>query len=124
MERDRSQTPTHTVILVAIAVCTALLRFCPTFVQQHGSSCVFHTLTRLNCPFCGMTRDFVAILHGQRPSLNRFSWVAAFTVYCAYPIFFGWAFARGRLALFHRPAVHRAVLAALVVMLVVNNLPH
>jgi branched-subunit amino acid transport protein AzlD len=123
MEQRREQISTHMVILAGIFVGTAVLRFWPGWVLQNGPTCVFHTYLHLNCPFCGMTRDFVAILHGQQPSLNRFSWIAAITLYLGYPACFFWAWSRQRLSLFYQPAVHRAVAAALVVMLVVNNLP-
>jgi hypothetical protein len=122
-ERRREQISTHIVILAGIVVGTAVLRLCPQWVLQNGPSCVFQTFLHLNCPFCGMTRDFVAILHGQQPSLNRFSWMAAAMLYLGYPALFFWAWSRQRLSLFYRPAVHRVVAAALVVMLVVNNLP-
>jgi hypothetical protein len=117
------ENPTaHFAILIGIALCTLVLGFFPGFVAAHGPSCVFHSLFRLNCPFCGMTRDFVAILHGQQPSLNRFSWIAFFVVYLGYPVCFVWALRQGKLGLFHRPGVHKAIAAMLAVMLVVNNL--
>lgn len=30
-----------------------------------GSTCIFHNLTGLPCPFCGLTRATVCVMHGQ-----------------------------------------------------------
>ena len=30
-----------------------------------GSTCLSHELLGIDCPFCGMTRSFVALAHGQ-----------------------------------------------------------
>jgi hypothetical protein len=126
MQRDQRQGREgmwkHVAILSAIVLVTAVLRTFPAWTLAHGPSCVFRSVLHLNCPFCGMTRDFVAILHGQQPSLNRFSWMAAFVVYLGYPVLFVWALWHRRLSVFHQPVVHRAVIAAMAVMLVVNNL--
>jgi hypothetical protein len=70
-----------------------------------------------------MTRDFAAILHGQKPHLNPFSWMAFAVIYVVYPLLFLWALLRQRFAVFHQPAVYKALVAALVVMLIGNNLP-
>jgi len=41
--------------------------------NQHGfyPVCQFHRLTGLNCPGCGMTRAFYALLHGNFPAALR-----------------------------------------------------
>lgn len=82
------------------------------------------TYLHLNCPFCGMTRDFVAIFHQHKPEFNRFSWIALVVVYLVYPAMFVWARPTGRLSVFHRPATYRLVGAVLLLMFAVNNLPH
>ncbi len=124
MQAENSAARIHLFILGGIIAATALLSFAPPSVLAHGPSCVFHTFFHLNCPFCGMTRDFTDILHGQKPHLNPFSWIAVGVIYLVYPVLFFWAWSQQRLGLFHQPAVHKTVAAALVVMLVVNNLPY
>ncbi len=123
MMQDRETILKHIAILAGIAVATVVLRFCSAGVLQYGPSCFLRTYLHMNCPFCGMTRDFVAILHGKQPSLNRFSWCAAATVYLVYPLLFCWAWSKRRLSYFHHPVVYKSIAAALVVMMVVNNLP-
>jgi hypothetical protein len=122
-QRDRGHLATHLSILGCIVVLSALLRVFPAAALAYGPSCVFHTIFHLNCPFCGMTRDFVDILHAQKPHLNPFSGVAAVVIYLVYPSVFLWAWSQQRLALFYQPAMHRLVATVLLVMFVVNNLP-
>jgi len=84
--------------------------------------CVVRSVFHLKCPFCGMTRDFVAILHGQHPEQNPFSWLAVVVIYFAYPAVFVWAWLNRKLDVFYQPAVYRLLIAGLVLMFVVNNL--
>lgn len=37
-----------------------------------GGACWFRAVTHLPCPFCGMTRSFVALAHGELASAFRF----------------------------------------------------
>ena len=112
----------HLWMLAAMAVGTLVLAVWPEWVVQAGYRCGLRALTGLRCPFCGMTRDFAAMLHGERPARNPCSWVAAIVVYGVYPaaVLVGWR--RGRLNFFHGAAVKYGVMVALAAMLVLNNL--
>lgn len=112
----------HVVLLAAIAASTALLRFAPRWVMSLRMECVLHAWLHVNCPFCGMTRDFAAILHGQAPQLNPFSWMAFAVIYAAYPGMVVVLWWRRRLDLFFKPAVTYAAAFGLVVMMAANNL--
>jgi hypothetical protein len=101
---------------------TLLLALGPQWVLHAGYRCQLQLLFGLRCPFCGMTRDFAAMLQGERPTLNPCSWLAAVVVYGLYPVavLVGWR--RRRLQFFHGATVKYGVLTALAAMLVLNNL--
>jgi len=119
---DWEQARTHLLVLLSILVCTTILRLHPEWVMGLSLECILRSVFHLKCPFCGMTRDFVAILHGQHPELNPFSWLAAVVIYLAYPVAFVWAWLYRKLDVFYRPALYRVVAVGLVLMFVVNNL--
>jgi hypothetical protein len=118
---DRGLVP-HLAVLAAMAVGTAVLAVWPQWVVHAGYRCELQMLVGLRCPFCGMTRDFSAMLHGGRATLNPCSWPAALVVYGVYPVAVVVAWRAGRLDVFHSEAVRRAAAVALAAMLVVNNL--
>ena len=113
---------THLLVLALIVVATVLLEFWPTQVMALNGACLFRSVLHIKCPFCGMTRDFAAILHGHQPKFNPFSWAAAAVAYVLYPGVFLWAWRKRRLDVFYLPVVTKTGLAGLVVMFVVNNL--
>lgn len=118
---DRKLLP-HLWMLAGIAACSVLLAVGPQGVLQAGYRCELQMLVGLKCPFCGMTRDFAAMLHGARPELNPCSWLAAVVVYFVYPaaVLVGWW--KGRLDFFQGATVRVGVMVALAAMLVLNNL--
>jgi len=111
----------HLIVLAAIAAGTLLLAWWPQVVLQAGYRCELQMLLNIRCPFCGMTRDFAAILHGGRPTENPCSWLAACVVYLLYPagVFAAWKW--NRLDLFYSRFARGAVGVVLAVMLVTNN---
>jgi hypothetical protein len=118
---ERALVP-HIWMLAGIAACTALLAVGPQWMVHAGYRCELQTLVGLRCPFCGMTRDFAAMLHGARPELNPCSRLAAVVIYGVYPaaVLVGWR--KRRLDFFQGAAVRVGVMAALAAMLVLNNL--
>ena len=112
----------HLWLIAGLAAATLVLLFRPDWIVDAGYRCQMQMLFGLRCPFCGMTRDFVAILHGARPALNPSSWLAAAVVYGVYPITVAMAWRAGRLDIFRSAGLKSAVVAALVVMTVLNNL--
>ena len=113
---------THLWIVAGLAAGTLLLAFRPEWVLHAGYRCGMQLLFGLRCPFCGMTRDFAAILHGHRPAENPCSWFALLVVYVVYPVALAAAWRTGRLDVLRSRAVHGGVAVALAVMLVLNNL--
>lgn len=120
--RVNRELTTHLWMLAGIAACTLLLAVWPQGVVHAGYRCELQTLVGLRCPFCGMTRDFAAMLHGARPEQNPCSWLAAVVVYGLYPaaVLVGWW--KRRLDFFQGAAVRIGVMVALAAMLVLNNL--
>jgi len=120
-EQDRLAVRTHLGVLICIAALTIVLYYWPEWVLRLPLACVMRSWLGMRCPFCGMTRDFVTILHGRSPALNVFSWPAAVVIYGIYPPMVLWLWRRGRLDWFYRPVVRRTVVVALVAMFAVNN---
>jgi hypothetical protein len=118
---DRELAP-HLWVLSAMLLCTLVLAVWPQGVLHAGYRCGMQMLLGLRCPFCGMTRDFAAMMHGNRPTQNPCSWIAAPVVYVVYPVavLVGWR--RKRLDWFHGRALGCGVAVALVLMTVLNNL--
>lgn len=82
------------------------------------SICVFHNVTGLPCPGCGMTRAFLAIGHGNLASAWKLNALSL-------PLYFGgliWlgnevvALAGRRAVRFRRTTVNRASIVVLVVV--------
>lgn len=121
MRVERELRP-HGAVLAAILAGTAVLLAWPHLVLGAGYECVLHGLFGIRCPFCGMTRDFAAMLHGQRPGENPCSWVAAAVVYGVYPAAVAWAWRRKRLDVFYSRTLRYGAGVMLAAMLVVNNL--
>ncbi len=109
-------------MLCLMVAATVVLRFHPEWVLGLGLHCGLQQMFGLKCPFCGMTRDFVAMLHGRRPMLNPASPFMAFVVYGVYPVAVAMAWRRGRFDWFSKPLVYRVLGICLAAMFLVNNL--
>jgi Protein of unknown function (DUF2752) len=121
-EGSNRQVWIHAGVIALLFVAAAILATRPQWITGLALPCVTWSIFHFKCPFCGMTRDFVAILHGQPPTLNPFSWAALVTLYLGYPCIFLLAWKKRRLDVFYQPVVYKIGLAGLVVMCVVNNL--
>jgi hypothetical protein len=109
-------------MLALLAAATLVLRVRPEWVLGLGLHCGLETLFGLKCPFCGMTRDFAAMLHGHRPALNPASAFMACVVYGVYPVAVAAAWRRRRFDWFSKPWVYRVLAVCLVTMFLLNNL--
>jgi hypothetical protein len=111
----------HLAVMTGMFMCTAVLALDPQWLLHADYRCQLHMLSGIRCPFCGMTRDFVAMLHGSPPAQNPCSLFAAIFVYGLYPVAVFAAWRAGRLEWFHSAAVRCGVVVVLSIMLVANN---
>lgn len=111
----------HLLVLAGVAAATLLLVFSPRMVLHAGYACELRAIFGIRCPFCGMTRDFAAMLHGRAPALNPCSRAAAVVVWLLYPAAVLAAWRTHRLSWFSSRAARGAVVLALLMMLVLNN---
>jgi hypothetical protein len=121
VRRIDPQLRPHLFVMGLIVMGTLVLTFWPQWVMQADYRSMMQTLLGIRCPFCGMTRDFAAMLHGGRPALNPCSWMAAGVVYSVYPIAVLAAWRTGRLNWFHSKTARGIVGITLAVMMVANN---
>jgi len=121
-EASRRQLWTHLGIIAFIFTAAIVLALQPQWILGHTAQCVMLSVFHIKCPFCGMTRDFVAILHGQLPTLNPSSWVSLAALYLGYPFVFLLAWRKRRLDMFLQPVVCKVGLVCLVLMCIANNL--
>jgi hypothetical protein len=99
-----------------------LLAVKPEVFLELPLGCALRTFFGVNCPFCGMTRDFVAMASGNFALRNPFSPMMAVALFVAYPV----ALARGwkRESIFRCSYERRRnlLLTVLAIMFVANNL--
>ena len=84
--------------IVAVAGLAAVIFFFNPATHHFYPVCQFHRLTGLNCPGCGMTRSFYALLHGHWTEALRDN--ALLVIGLAVAVlrggWFGWNRLRGR----------------------------
>jgi hypothetical protein len=109
------------MMLAGFGLVAGVLVFAPERLLGLAPPCVLRLVTGLNCPFCGMTRDFVAIAQGLPPVHNPASWFVFAGVFMLFPLlaaiykFCSWAPA------LNRAAAERMILVVLGVMFILNN---
>ena len=112
----------HLLVISAIVLSTLVLAFRPAWILESGMRCGMQMFLGLKCPFCGMTRDFSAILHGQPATQNPCSWFAFVVVYLIYPVLLLGAVSTGRLRIFYGKRMHQMIAVGLLAMAILNNL--
>jgi hypothetical protein len=112
----------HVSLIVGILLLLLVLLISPELLLQFDTTCLLHRLTKLNCPFCGMTRDFILIAKGHEPKFNLFSPIAFLFVFLAYPFFVILSFFKKRTIKLNQPMTHKIFFLTMLIMFVANNL--
>ena len=61
----RLVVPSSRILQLRIGLLIGIFAVAPFWAERGVGICLFHKLTGLECPICGMTRAFQAISHGQ-----------------------------------------------------------
>jgi hypothetical protein len=111
----------HIALIAVIGAIGAVLYFQPEAFLHPHLGCMLNKLTGIWCPFCGMTRDFVAMAQGQAPALNPFSPILAILAFVVYPAVVAWCWWRNRDFPVNPRHAAAAVPYTLALMFAVNN---
>jgi hypothetical protein len=83
---DRFASEKHLVILFVILFISLTLASSPNFFANIYLKCILKEVLGINCPFCGMTRDFILMANGLPPQHNLFSPIFALIIFIIYPV--------------------------------------
>ena len=112
----------HGSLLVLIGAAGLAVIRAPEVVAAFPLVCGLRFLTGLNCPFCGMTRDFLLLGAGQAATHNPFSPAVAALLFLVYPATVAICLLKGRDFPLTPEHAFRWLPIALAGMFVGNNL--
>ena len=73
---------TNIVTTLRIALLAGIFAVAPFWTHHGFGICIFHKLTGLECPLCGMTRAFYAISHGHFAQAINFNALSLALYFC------------------------------------------
>ena len=76
---------THLLILFSLLLIIVVLATDPDIFLSMHLTCISKMILGINCPFCGMTRDFILMSRWEIPTHNPFSIVTALMIFIVYP---------------------------------------
>ena len=76
----------NTTRLLIVGLLFGILLTVPDVLLYNPLKCLCRELLGINCPFCGMTRDFVLMAKFRLPHYNLFSIPMAIIIFIFYPI--------------------------------------
>ena len=113
----------HRLLLTALFLTAVLVVCLPGAVLGLHYQCLLSRTTGIQCPFCGMTRDFVLMSKGLLPRNNPGSFFVALAGYVVYPVWILAARLRGgSFPLIDREKSIRFLFAAMLTLGLCNNI--
>jgi hypothetical protein len=112
----------HWWILASIALCGWILSISPSLLLNILPSCLLKLTFNLNCPFCGMTRDFVSLANGNLEMLNPLSIPIFLCVFFVYPIAIAFYSINNKKLFLNYSTIYRSTALAILMMFILNNL--
>jgi len=76
----------NNVKLLLVGALLIILLMVPNVFLYNPLKCLLRELFSINCPFCGMTRDFVLMAKFRLPQHNLFSIPMAIIIFVFYPM--------------------------------------
>lgn len=108
--------------LAAIFFVSLILAILPDFITNVHLPCILKRVFCVNCPFCGMTRDFILMAKGLLPKHNPFSAFFALLIFFIYPLSLGFFVLRRQKINIQYLWVRNIFVLSMTVMFIVNNL--
>lgn len=115
---------THLIILTCLNLINLLFFINPNLLLSLHMSCFLKTVFHFNCPFCGMTRDFVLMSIGEIPNHNPFSIFIMLIFYIIYPIAVLYSIYQRKKISIRYISIRNIFIATMLIMFIFNNLNH
>lgn len=109
-------------ILIGIFIVALVLAISPDFFSQIHLQCILIKLFKINCPLCGMTRDFILLAKDLHPKFNMFSMIFAWIIFVVYPLGVGYCVFKKHSVYLPYKLVRNIFICVMSIMLIVNNL--
>jgi len=116
------EVKTHLIIISMILLVSIVLTIKPMLFQSVHFTCILKSIFGLNCPFCGMTRDFILMSTGAKPIHNPFSLVCALMAFFIYPVLFVFFVLQRKRISIHYSAARTIFILAMLGMFIFNNM--
>ncbi len=119
---SKNESAVHFILLLGILVLFLVLFISPELLLRVDMTCLFRRVTKMNCPFCGMTRDFISIAEGHLPKFNLLSPIIFIFIFFLYPAIVIISFFKHQPIRLNYSLTHKIFFLTMIIMLFINNL--